>query len=32
MAYIDIIGTLVSFAYGVTVSYLVRWGLRVTTG
>lgn len=27
-----IIGTLVSFAYGVTVSYLVRWGLRVMTG
>lgn len=27
-----IIGTLVSFAYGVTMSYLVRWGLGVVTG
>lgn len=27
-----IIGTLVSFAYGVTMSYLVRWGLGVMTG
>ena len=27
-----IIGTLVSFAYGVTVAYLVRWGLSVVTG
>lgn len=27
-----IIGTLVSFAYGVTAAYLVRWGLNVMIG